>query len=292
MAAKVICFINYKGGVGKTVTAVNIGAYLSLKYDREVLIVDLDPQTSATFHLMPQDEDHREYLGYGKAWTEWKKDYGTLYDIFMSYAKKKKPSPIYDVIVTNLATRGPSRLAENLHLLPGDLELIDIDIYLERVPMKGLDILSRELEKIKTDYDYIICDCPPNLYSMTKNGLLASDHYIIPVLPDYLSTVGVYELIKRVELVEKAIGRRIDCKGIIFTKVDRRYAIHAIRMNQIRHDDRLLNRNITAFEAPLRNIAAVQYSAQACLPICVYAPNSPVASDFEAVAREFVERIG
>jgi chromosome partitioning protein len=292
VTGKVVCFLNYKGGVGKTVTAVNVACYLSLEHGKKVLIIDLDPQNSATFHLMPQDEEHRAYLGYGVAWKKWKESRGSLYDIFMSYAKKRKPPPIYDIIVTNVIEKGPTALKDNLHLLPSDIGLIDIDIYLDGLPMKGLDILSREIAKVRSDYDYVICDCPPNLYSLTKNGLFATDYYIIPVLPDYLSTLGIYELINRVELLEKAIGKRIDCRGIIFTRIDRRYSIHETRMHQIRHDDKLLKRDITPFENPIRNIASIQYAADYCLPLCVYAPSSPAASDFEAVAEEFIKRVG
>jgi chromosome partitioning protein len=292
MTAKVVCFLNFKGGVGKTVTAVNIACYLSLKYDKKVLIIDLDPQSSATFHLMPQDEEHKAFLGYGVSWRKWKESHGTLYDIFMSYAKKKKPPLLYDIVVTNLIEKGPVELRENLHLLPGDMRLIDIDIYLGGLPFHGLEILSQVISKVKPDYDYIICDCPPNLYSLTKNGVFATDHYMVPVLPDYLSTLGIYELVNRVEVLEKAKGSRISCGGIIFTRIDLRYSIHETRMNQIRHDDSLQERDITAFENPIRNIAAVQYAAENCLPICVYAPTSPAASDFEGVTKEFVKRVG
>lgn len=292
MTAKVVCFLNFKGGVGKTVTAVNIACYLSLEYNKKVLIIDLDPQISATLHLMPQDDEHKAYLGYGTAWKTWKESQGTLYKIFMSYAKKRKPPPIYDIIVTKVIEKGPAALRENLHLLPGDMGLIDIDIYLNDLPLRGLDILSRVISKVKPDYDYIICDCPPNLYSLTKNGILATDYYMVPVLPDYLSSLGIYELLNRVEVLEKTAGRRISCGGIIFTRIDLRYSIHETRMRQIRHDDILLDKDITAFENPIRSIAAIQYAAENCLPICVYAPNSPAASDFEVVTREFVKRVG
>lgn len=286
-----VCLVNYKGGVGKTVTAVNIAAYLALEHRKRVLLVDLDPQTSATFHLMPQDEEHQKFLGYGIAWREWRRKHGTLYNILKAYADKKTPPPISEVIVRDVITRGDQRLRENLHLLPGDISLIDIDIYLEKLPLRGLDILSNELEKVKEDYAYILFDCPPNLYGMTKSGLFTCDHYVIPVLPDYLSTLGIYELVNRIEIVEKALGKRIDCKGVIFSRVDRRYAIHDMRMQQIKNDPKLLKRNITTFSDPVRNIAALQYSGEACLPVCVYAPLSLAALDYQAVTKEFKTRI-
>ena len=294
MVAKIVSFVNYKGGVGKTVTAVNIAAYTASDHDKKVLLVDLDPQTSATFHLMPQDAEHRRYLGRGTAWKDWKASHGTLNNIFQAYADQKTPPDIHDIIVPNVVSRGSRRLVQNLHILPGDIDLIDIDYKLEKLPMRGLDILSRELEKVKAQYDYILCDCPPNLYTMTKNGLFASDYFVIPVLPDYLSTLGIYELLKRVKIIERVLSRRIECKGIVFTKVQKIVVIHNMRMREIGRDSELQKLGIIPFKNYVRNLVGLQYAADQCLPICVFPRYSPYfepAQDYRDLASEFVARV-
>lgn len=293
MVAKTVSFVNYKGGVGKTATAVNIAAYIASDHDKKVLLVDLDPQTSATFHLMPQDSEHRGYLGHGTAWKDWKDSHGTLSNIFQAYADQKTPPDINDIIVPRVVTRGPRRLAQNLHVLPGDIDLIDIDYKLEKLPIRGLDILSRELEKVKGQYDYILCDCPPNLYTMTKNGLFASDYYVIPVLPDYLSTLGIYELLKRIKGMESVLGKRIECKGIVFTRVQKIVVIHNLRMREVERDSELQKLGISCFENYVRNLVGLQYAADQCLPICVFPHYSPYlkpARDYQDLTTEFVAR--
>ena len=305
MVAKIISFINYKGGVGKTITAVNVAAYLALEQNRKVLLVDLDAQASASLTLMHE-----------KVYLQWRDQHGTLKKIIESYAHGRTPPDIRNVIVrgvvqynkeryNEMLQRGEieglphdfpveSAIAEKLDLLPSELDMTDADTILGNIPaVNRLAIMTKELEKVKSEYDYIICDCPPNLNIMTRIGLLASDSYIIPVIPDLLSTVGIGELIRKLERMLLDIGKMTPCKGIVFTKVrPGAWLTHTqdATMHVIRGHSEITSRNIPCFERYIHEYEDIRRALEWHVPICTYDPTCTVATEYSQLASEFITR--
>lgn len=155
--ATIVSFINYKGGVGKTTLSVEIATSLAYHKKKRVLLADLDPQTNATFYLMTE-----------KDWENWAKDKGTLKNIFSTASAD--PPIVFDphsALHRNFLKHPRTNEQVTLDLLPSHLELMTADMDLAmRFGAKGFEgrkILKVAFDKLKDEYDYIICDCPPNL---------------------------------------------------------------------------------------------------------------------------------
>lgn len=172
---------------------------------------------------------------------------------------------------------------------------MDYELVLSSLPSTDkIGIIDKMFSEIKDNYDYIICDCPPNLYLLTRNGLFASDSYIIPVIPDYLSSVGIMELITRIESMSQAIVKRIPCKGIIFTKVrpGPYYTITQGRhMQSIRQNVELKKRGIECFENPIFEREDVRRALDERIPVCVFDPFSTSAQEFKDLTKWFIGRV-
>ena len=192
--ALIISVVNMKGGVGKTTVAVNLAAYLAREHGRKVLLADLDPQTNASLSLMSE-----------KSWSAWAAEHGTMADIFDvggegKRAKDDESHAFRDCIVHNVIPEIPG-----LDLIPSHLKLTFLDLDLAARPGRER-ILWRKLEKVSADYDVILCDCPPNLQTATQNALYASDYFLVPMQPDYLSSVGLGLLLDRLDYLKGGIG--------------------------------------------------------------------------------------
>lgn len=177
--AKVVSFINFKGGVGKTTLCIEIAAALSSQngpFKKKVLIVDLDPQTNATLSLMRDEE-----------WEKCVQNKKTLKDFFDACLQKKD----FDLssIIVKCAVGG------NLSIIPTDIELFGMDLELAASfnpnNIEAKVFLKNTLAGIQSKYDYIFLDCPPNLYLITQNGLFASDYYVIIAEASNLSVRGI-----------------------------------------------------------------------------------------------------
>jgi chromosome partitioning protein len=283
MSTKVVSFVNFKGGVGKTVSAVNISGFLAGEFGKKVLLIDIDPQANATLHLM-EEERYCDEGGRTKI--------KTLYDVFEKY-KAHMPSSskinLSDVILTNVVQRGPPNIV-NLHLLPSDLRLVDADR--EFTGDAKAVMLKRELEEVKDNYDYIIIDCPPNLSLLTRNALFASDYCVVPLIPDYLSTTGLHLLLKKLEEIgeeHKNIGKEpVKVKGILFTRVQSNTTLHRERMSEVRSF--LEKRNIPCFYNFVRNLIEVQNAAADHLPLCCL-KKGEAYNDYHNVTEEFIRKI-
>lgn len=198
---KVVSVINYKGGVGKTTLTANLGAYAAMRGYR-VLLIDLDPQTHLTFSFMTP--------------KYWVKKYAadmTLKNYFEPVIKGANRMPKLSSLIIHLETGNFLNVNNvKLDLLSSHLELINIDVELAGLfsginpqmlaanCLKGYSYLRNELASLRNEYDLVLIDCPPNFYVMVKNAILASDYYIIPARLDYLSTLGVEELKKKIDL--------------------------------------------------------------------------------------------
>lgn len=222
--SKIISFINLKGGVGKTTLTVNIASILAEKHDAKVLLVDLDPQTNATVSLITQEE-----------WERREKSNRTLFSMFNDVIEGKNDFSINDAIISGVAD------IEYLDLLPSSLGLVEIQDDIPDADRKAyvthVDILANQLQPIidQNIYDYILIDCPPNLGAITLNGIAISDYYIIPMIPDILSRIGISLVINRInKFREKKRSCKIKLGGIIFTKIDYRSNLHKRVMREVR----------------------------------------------------------
>jgi len=199
----ILSCVNLKGGVGKTAISVNFSAFCG-RNDFKTLLIDLDPQTNATFSCMSLD-----------AWTAHSKEHGTVADLLgvrqhtVAEGKQKTAS---DVLVRNVF-RG-------VDLIPSHVELFTIDLDL------GSDVaretrLRRSVKELVGEYDIIVCDCPPNLTIPTQNAIALSTHYVVPVSPDFLSSLGIALLLTRVKRLADDLESEIAHAGIVMSRVGR-----------------------------------------------------------------------
>ncbi|KAB2951076.1 AAA family ATPase [Heliorestis acidaminivorans] len=192
--AKVISMINWKGGVGKTTLTLHIGIGLNRATRGRILLVDLDPQCNLSFlALGVEDYVNKVY----------KQKTPTLKSIFDGYFNDSKISA-NDVILTKSVNRSPGIVYSNVDIMLSHQELVLLDLTLARSRKAGRDhkeetrneieklaILNRVLSQIKDMYEYILLDCPPNVNLVTQNAFYASDYYVVPAIPDFLSTTGI-----------------------------------------------------------------------------------------------------
>lgn len=253
---KIIALSNHKGGVGKTTTAVNLGAYLAATGQR-TLILDLDPQANATSALGMIDE-HTSI-------------YGAMLD----------GTGIADLPI-------PTRY-ENLSILPANLDLSGVEVELASDPNR-LTRLRNPLHAYRetAPYDYLLIDCPPSLGVLMTCALAAADEIIIPVQCEYLSLIGLAkmtELFFRIRETGVNPGMRIE--GIILTMADDRTNLSRSVISDVReqmHDvayNTVIPRNIRLGEAPSHGMAILEY-----------APDSKGAEAYQELCQEFLARQG
>jgi chromosome partitioning protein len=228
-AAVVIGFINLKGGVAKTTTSVAVAEILSKDYRKHVLFIDLDPQTNATINLIGEDE-----------WKKRNADGRTLAQLFKDKLRPESP-PVFDI--EKAITRGVSKVdggISRLDLLPSSIEFIDIQEKLPFVAMQGnyennpQEILRRALSPVIERYDFVIIDCPPSLGIVTKNGLRFATHYVIPTIPDIVSTWGIFQIVSNIAAFADGVNRVIKPLGIVATKVNGVNTLHTQVMSSLR----------------------------------------------------------
>jgi|GEM_PF-52152 len=187
---RIIAIANQKGGVGKTTTAVNLGASLA-ELGFRVLVVDLDPQGNATTGLGINGRNVQ----------------ASVYDVIMN------DSPVEDCVE-------PTSL-KNLFVVPATIDLAGAEI--ELVPAFSRELkLRRALEEVRDEYDFMLIDCPPSLGLLTVNGLAAADDVIVPIQCEYYALEGLGQLLRNVALVRTNLQPALEVRGIILTMYDAR----------------------------------------------------------------------
>ena len=190
---KVIVVANHKGGVGKTTTTEHLGIGLA-RQGKTVLLIDMDPQANLTASLGWKNVD----------------------------ALKKTVSDVLDAIILEKDVSFKDMILhhnEGVDLIPSNIRLADIDQRLTGAFVKE-KTLTKGIESIKKDYDYILIDCPPTLGNLTINSLVAADEAMMTVEPQYLPAVGMTQLIKTIERVRSNLSPGLRYSGIVFTKVN------------------------------------------------------------------------
>jgi chromosome partitioning protein len=225
----VTSIINLKGGVGKTTMTLALAHFLTIEHRKRVLVIDLDPQTNATVCLMPENE-----------WKERDESGRTLYQLFADQVKGSHRFNADAAIVRDVSNIAGG--IKGLDLLPSSLRLIkvqdrvtqitDLETY-ERGPLFALrDALAEFLPY----YDHVLIDCPPSLGVVTLNGLAISDSYIIPVVPDILSVLGIPPILDRVEHFGQRTRRNIRALGIVISKMRAQTILHNEMERRLRED--------------------------------------------------------
>jgi len=248
---RVIAIANQKGGVGKTTTAINLGAALARR-ELSTLIIDCDPQANTTGGLgFPRDPARR-----------------TLYHALM-----------LDVPLNELVLKSP---LEGLHLIPSNKNLVGATVELVDRPERER-ALRKRMENLRGEFDYILLDCPPALDLLTLNALVAADSVIVPVQCEYFALEGVSELLDTLIRVRRAHNRNLAVEGILLTMFDERTNL----AHQVRDDLRdffgdqvfstVIPRNVRLAEAPSFG-----------KPIFLYDPDCKGATSYLELAQEVI----
>lgn len=252
---KIISIFNHKGGVAKTTTAINLGASLTIK-NKKVLLVDMDAQANATVGVGINEEEIEL----------------SIYDLLIS--KKIDKKKILDVM---LKTK-----YENLYILPSDITLSNAEITLSSA-MSRETILHRVLKHLKDEFDYIIIDCPPSLGLLSINSLVASDSLIIPVSTSYFSIKGIKHLINTYNLVKENLKEDLEIMGVLITMYDGRKNISKdIKENLLSvFSDKV-------FKSVIRINSQIEYAQDNQTPVVYFNTNCNGYSDYMNLADEVI----
>ena len=251
---KIYAVANQKGGVGKTTSVVNLGAYLA-EMGRRVLIIDMDPQSNATSGL--------------------------------GLDKDAMNLSTYQILLEQTAAANVLRRYEetNLYILPASPNLAGAEVELVNAIAREYR-LKANIEPLLEQFDYVLIDCPPSLSMLTINALTAAkDGVLIPVQCEYLALEGLSQLVKTIQVVARHLNPTMGIRGLILTMYDGRTNLSKQVVEEVRNYfpgqvfRSIIPRNIRLSEAP-------SYGQ----PINEYAPNSPGGLAYKILAAEIIKK--
>jgi chromosome partitioning protein len=249
--ARVYALANQKGGVGKTTTAVNLGAYLA-QAGKRVLLVDVDPQANATSSLGIDKNNLAR----------------SIYDVLLG-----AESPVTLVMVTNCL---------GMDLLPASPSLAGAEVEMVDIPGRELR-LRQALETVRARYDYILIDTPPSLSMLTVNALTAADAVLIPIQCEYLPLEGLTQLLRTVDLVRQSLNPDLFVRGLVLTMYDPRTNLSRQVVEEIRQ-----HFPATVFQAIIPRSVKLSEAPSYGEPINQYAPDSAGGQAYAALCEELL----
>ena len=233
--AKIIAIVNQKGGVGKTTTTVNLSAGLAAN-DKKVLLVDCDPQGNAT-------------SGFG-------------------INKSTINSTVYDVLINNVEAKYTLQMTNyGVTVLPSSISLAGAEVELVNAIARESK-LRHALDPLRSDYDYILIDCPPSLGLLTINALAAADSIIIPIQCEFYALEGVTQLKNTIDLVKNSLNPLLAYEGIVMTMYDSRTNLSQQIVENVKKHygylvyDTLIPRSIRLAEAPSYGMPIIAYDSK------------------------------
>ena len=248
--AKIVAIVNQKGGVGKTTTCVNLTAALKLAGKR-VLLCDFDPQANAT-------------SGMG--------------------VDKSLSNGVYDVLINGVDVRRAIITTPYGDVLPSSKALAGAGI--EMIAMDDRQfLLKKALDQVRSDYDFILIDCPPSLEMLTLNGLCAADTLLVPLQGEYFALEGLSDLMNTVRIVKRSMNPRLDIEGVLLTMFDGRTNL-AIQVAQ--EVKRFFPGKVYATVIP-RNIRLSEAPSHG-KPITAYDRGCRGAEAYTQLAQEFLRK--
>ncbi len=249
---RIIAVANQKGGVGKTTTVVNLGASLAV-HDKDVLVVDLDPQANATSGL------GRSQAGLGGM-----------------YALMSGSRPLDELVVKTEV--------EGLDLVPGSTDLAGLET--ELAVQDGREyFLDKALRGRVEKYSYVLIDCPPSLGLLTVNGLVAADGVMLTVQSEYYALEGLSHLLQTIARVRSAWNRRLLLFGVVVTMYDSR-----LKLNREVFEEARAHLGEALFKTTIPRNVKLSEAPSHGKPAILYDPFSKGAGSYLSLAREVIER--
>jgi len=250
--ARIIAICNAKGGVGKTTTATNLGAYLTA-LGKYVLLVDMDAQANATTGLGV----HLEESNYN----------------------------VYHALVDDQNPQGFIRKTSlfGFDILPAAQSLAGANV--ELVSMEDREFrLKRVLDSLRTNYDYILIDCPPSLGLLTVNALAASEKVLIPVQCEYFALEGLGQLLKTIELIRGGLNPDLQVLGVLLTMYDKRNQLSQQVLNEV-----MKNFPGRVFESVVPRMVSVAEAPSFGKTLLQFDPGSKAAQAYRQLAEEIIK---
>lgn len=252
---KVVSVAIQKGGAGKTTTALNLAAALR-DAGKKCLLIDMDPQASLSQSLGIHDEPEPN-----------------IYHLLKSEASGNAAVPEEAI-----------QESSGMDIIPAALELAGAELELAGVYGRE-HILFQVLQRLNRDYDFVLLDCPPSIGMLTVNALAASDYLLMPLTPEYLSLKGAHSFLRHLELIRR-LNAKLIMLGFVLTKYDARKTMTGEVEAQLRRDygfDKV-------YETRIRGSIALAKAQQAGIDVFSFDKNSNGASDYRALAAEFLSK--